>query len=350
MNPGAKVLVGFCLAGLILQPLPVRAQKTPEELHKETLAACAASGKNRPSFEMIKEKVAAACALLTKEGKAAFPKFKGKDSEFIFGGTYIWVNDLKGVMRLDPAIPMMEGMALMDVKDGHDKRPFFEINKVAKEKGAGWVDYWWPKPGELTQSRKISYVKLCKIDGEDMVVGAGVYDLPESQIEKLLLGQKTSNELAQETEAATVKTAVVKVSSTMVIAKVNEACALLEKEGKAAFPKFKGKNSKFIFAGTYIWIHDLKGVMRMYPIKGDLEGKDQLDWKDCQGKLIFVAFNKLAQEKGAGWVDYWWPKPGEKNPSHKVSYVKLCKIDGEDMVVGSGIYDLPDAEIDKLIR
>ena len=88
----------------------------------------------------------------------------------------------------------------------------------------------------------------------------------------------------------------------------------------------------------------------MHPIKADLEGKGQLDWKDSHGKLIFVEFNKMAQGKGAGWVDYWWPKPGEKNPSHKVSYVKLCKIDGEDMVVGSGIYDLPDAEIDKLIK
>ena len=206
MKPGAKVLVGFCLAGLVLQPMPGPAQKTPEELHKETLAACAASAKTRPSFEMIKEKVDKACDLLTKEGKAAFPKFKGKNSDFIFCGTYIWVHDLKGVMRMDPAIPQMEGMKLIDVKDGHDKRPFFEMNKVAKEKGAGWVDYWWPKPGAPTPSRKISYIKLCQVDGEDMVVGAGVYDLPDNQIDKLLLAQKTSMELAKETEAAVVKT------------------------------------------------------------------------------------------------------------------------------------------------
>ena len=350
MRPGAKVLVGFCLAGLVLQPMPGRTQKTPEELHKETLAACALSAKTRPSFEMIKEKVDKACNLLGKEGKAAFPKFKGKNSDFIFCGTYIWVHDLNGVMRMDPATPQMEGMKLIDVKDGHDKRPFFEMNKVAKEKGAGWVDYWWPKPGAPTPSRKVSYIKLCQVDGEDMVVGAGVYDLPDNQIDKLLLAQKTSMEVAKETEAAVVKTAITKATSDMVIEKVNTACALLEREGKAAFPKFKGQHSKFIFAGTYIWIHDLKGVMRMHPIKADLEGKDQLDWKDSHGKLIFVEFNKMAQGKGAGWVDYWWPKPGEKNPSHKVSYVKLCKIDGEDMVVGSGIYDLPDAEIDKLIK
>ncbi len=206
MHPGAKVLAGFFLAGLVLQPLGVRAQPTPEELHKETLAACAASGKTSASFTLIKQKVDQACSLLTHEGKAAFPKFKGKNSEFIFCGTYVWVHDLKGVMRLDPAIPLMEGMGLIDVKDGHDKRPFWEMNQIAKEKGAGWVDFWWPKPGEPTPSRKISYVKLCQVDGEDMVVGAGVYDLTDKQIDDFLQAQKTSPEPAKEPEAAAAKT------------------------------------------------------------------------------------------------------------------------------------------------
>jgi len=186
MRPGAKVLLGFCLAGIVLQPMPGQPQKTPEELRKETLEACAASAKNRPSIEMIKGKVDQACNLLEKGGKAAFPKFKGKNSDFIFCGTYIWVHDLKGVMRMNPAIPKMEGMNLIDVKDGHNKRPFSEMNRVAKEKGAGWVDYWWPKPGLTIPSRIISYIRLCKVDGEDMVVGCGIYDLPNAEIDKLI--------------------------------------------------------------------------------------------------------------------------------------------------------------------
>jgi cytochrome c len=202
MKPGAKVLVGLCLAGLILQPMPGWTQKTPEELYKETLAACAVSAKTRPSVEMIKEKVDKACDLLRKEGEAAFPKFKGTNSEFIFCGTYIWVHDLKGIMRLEPAIPMMEGVGLIDGKDEHNKRPFFEMNKVAKEKGAGWMDYWWPKPGESTPSRNLYYIKLCRVGGEDMVVGSGAYDLPDNQIDKFLQAQKKSNELAKETETA----------------------------------------------------------------------------------------------------------------------------------------------------
>jgi cytochrome c len=334
MKPSGRVLAALCFAGLILQPGLVRAQKSPEELQKETVEACAASSKNRPTFEIIKEKVNKACDLLEKEGKAAFPKFKGKDSEFIFCGTYIWVNDLKGAMRLHPSIPQMEGMGLIDSKDNHGKRLFVEFIKMAKEKKAGWVDYWWPKPGDPNPSRKISYVKLCKVDGEDMVVGSGVYDLPDEEIDKLLMAQETPKELAKETEKAAVKSETIRATSEIVVDKVNKACALLEKEGTAAFPKFKGKDSEFIFSGTYIWINDLKGVMRMHPAIPQMEGMDVINVKDNHGKKLFVEFNKMAKEKGAGWVDYWWPKPGEPNPSRKISYVKLCKAKGEDFVVG----------------
>ncbi|MGO8761712.1 MAG: cache domain-containing protein [Desulfobaccales bacterium] len=350
MRPISRLVAAFGLAIFILQPLWVQAQKSPEDLQKETVEACKATAKTKPTFATIQAMVDKACTLLEKEGTAAFPKFKGKDSEFIFCGTYIWINDLKGVMRMHPAIPQMEGMDVLNVKDNHGKKLFFEFNKMAKEKGAGWVDYWWPKPGEPSPSRKISYVKLCKAKGEDLVVGSGVYDLPDDQVDKLIMSQETPKELAKETESAIVKTNVVKATSDMVIQKVNQACELLEKEGKAAFPKFKGKKSEFIFAGTYIWINDLKGVMIMHPVMAQLEGKDQIGWQDSHGKLIFVEFNKVAKEKGSGWVDYWWPKPGEKKPSHKISFVKLCKIDGEDMVVGCGIYDLWDSEIAKLVQ
>ena len=346
----AKILASFCFLLFILQPVLVQAQKTSAELQKETEEACIASAKTKPTVEMIIEKVDKACGLLEKEGKAAFPKFKGKDSEFIFAGTYIWINDMKGVMRLDPMMPAMEGMGLVDVKDSKGKRLFFEFNKIAKEKGAGWVDYWWAKPGEKNPCRKISYIKKCKIDGEDMVVSCGIYDLPEEQINKLLLAQETKEELAKNTEAACVASDAIRPTDEMIINKVNKACELLTKEGKTAFSKFKGQNSEFIFSGTYIWINDMTGVMRMHPIQVNLEGQQLIGWKDNKGKPIFAEFIKTVKEKGSGWIDYMWPKPGEKYPSRKISYVKSCKIDGEEMVVGCGVYDMPDHLIDKLIK
>jgi cytochrome c len=164
-----------------------------------------------------------------------------------------------------------------------------------------------------------------------------------------VLAQQTREDLAKESEQACVASASVKPTPQMIIDKVNEAAALLEKEGKAAFPKFQGKDSKLIFAGTYIWVHDLSGIMLMHPIVYKLEGKSIIDLKDPNGKLFFTVMNEVAKTKGAGWVDYMWPKPGDKTPVLKVSYVKLVKVDGQDLVVGCGVYDMSPEDVQKVL-
>jgi cytochrome c len=166
----------------------------------------------------------------------------------------------------------------------------------------------------------------------------------------VVFAQNSPDELAKESEAYCASTASVKPTPQMIIDKVNAACELLKKEGKAAFPKFQGKDSEFIYAGTYIWIHDTQCVMRMHPMKYKMNGQSIVDFKDPNQKRFFVDMNKVAKEKGAGWVDYMWPKPGEKEPSQKVSYVKLVTVEGEEFVVGSGVYDLPEAEVKKLLQ
>ncbi|MFZ0928034.1 MAG: cache domain-containing protein [Syntrophobacteraceae bacterium] len=162
------------------------------------------------------------------------------------------------------------------------------------------------------------------------------------------LAEKTPEELAKESQEACVASASTKPTPQMVINKVEEAAALLQKEGKAAFPKFQGKDSEFIFAGTYIIITDLAGTMRMHPIMYKMVGKNVIDTKDSNGKLIQVAYNEVAKTKGAGWVDYMWPKPGEKTGSLKVTYVKLVKVEGDDLIVACGIWDVPPEEVQKL--
>ncbi|MFZ0943974.1 MAG: cache domain-containing protein [Syntrophobacteraceae bacterium] len=162
--------------------------------------------------------------------------------------------------------------------------------------------------------------------------------------------QQFPEELYQETEAACKASASTKASPKMIVDKVNEACALLGKEGKAAFPKFLGKGSPFIFAGTYISIHDMDDLVLLHPIKAKMNGQHLMDLKDPNGKLVYVSMDKVAKDKGAGWVDYMWPKPGEKTASHKVTYVKLCKVDGKEVVLACGANDMSEAEINELIK
>ncbi|MFN3075697.1 MAG: diguanylate cyclase [Alphaproteobacteria bacterium] len=86
----------------------------------------------------------------------------------------------------------------------------------------------------------------------------------------------------------------------------------------------------------YFWINDLQTKMVLHPIFPDLEGKDLTDFKDPNGKYLFRDFVELAQQRGGGFVRYLWPKPGNKLPVEKVSFVKLFEPWG--WVVGSGIY------------
>jgi cytochrome c len=166
------------------------------------------------------------------------------------------------------------------------------------------------------------------------------------------LAQKTQDEMAKESEEACAASASTKATPQMVMDKVEKAAALLQKEGKAAFPKFRGKDSEFIFAGTYIFINinDLSGFVLLHPLKYKLEGHNSVDLKDANGKLFFVAMHEVAKTKGAGWVDYMWPKPGEKTPTMKVTYVKRVKAEGEDLVLGCGIWDVPADEVAKLVK
>jgi methyl-accepting chemotaxis protein len=86
----------------------------------------------------------------------------------------------------------------------------------------------------------------------------------------------------------------------------------------------------------YFWINDLEPRMVMHPNMPQLEGQTLADYKDPKGKKLFVEFADVCRKDGAGFVNYMWPKPGEKQAVPKISYVKLTPEWG--WVIGSGIY------------
>src|SRR3990167_8031379 len=95
--------------------------------------------------------------------------------------------------------------------------------------------------------------------------------------------------------------------------------------------------NKARYQGTeYFWINDMTPRMVMHPIKPELDGQDLSENRDPKGQRLFVAFVDKVRSEGAGYVSYGWPKPGEKEPVPKVSYVKGFAPWG--WVVGSGVY------------
>jgi len=87
----------------------------------------------------------------------------------------------------------------------------------------------------------------------------------------------------------------------------------------------------------YFWINDMQPVMIMHPYVKKLDGTDISDFKDPNGKRLFVEMVKVVKAEGAGFVDYVWQKGDDAtNLLPKISYVKGFEPWG--WIIGSGIY------------
>jgi methyl-accepting chemotaxis protein len=201
-------------------------------------------------------------------------------------GDYLWINDMQPAMVMHPLKPEMNGKDISDFKDPNGKKLFVEMVSVCQKDGLGFVDYMWPKPGEDKPVAKLSYVRLFK--PWNWIIGTGVY--------LQMAEQRFKDEAKQQ------------ISSL----------------------RF-GPDSQ-----DYFFIIDTDAKIVMHPIKPELNGKDMSNFQDPKGKKLFAEMAKVSKEKGEGYVEYMWEKPGEKNPVRKISYVKLFKQ--WNWIVGTGIY------------
>ena len=125
----------------------------------------------------------------------------------------------------------------------------------------------------------------------------------------------------------------------------SEVMSLVEKgvvmavvEGEEAVLKAIGDpKGPFIEGDLYLFAGPLdKVTMSAHPYKPELVGKDMSTFRDNHGNFLFFEFVKTALEDGAGWIEYWWPKPGATKASLKMTYV--MKVPGKNMYIGGGYY------------
>ena len=119
--------------------------------------------------------VDAAVALIEKKGTAAFSIIRDKASQFVFLGTYIFVDTPEGVEVVNGGFPDIEGKNILNYKDYEGTYLTREIIDIALKKGSGWVDYLWPKPGEIKPSKKHTYVRKAVYGDSTFAVGCGSY-------------------------------------------------------------------------------------------------------------------------------------------------------------------------------
>ena len=117
--------------------------------------------------------------------------------------------------------------------------------------------------------------------------------------------------------------------------KVCEAAVkMMQADMTGALCEINKKDGQFVKGSVYVFAQR-GGVMIAHPFKPVLIGRDLSSLKDSTGKQFFKEFVKVAKDPGSGWVDYMWPKPNEKDPSAKTSYI--LKVD-DNYFVGAGYY------------
>jgi PAS domain S-box-containing protein len=87
----------------------------------------------------------------------------------------------------------------------------------------------------------------------------------------------------------------------------------------------------------YFWITDFQPRMIVHPFRDDLNGADLSDFKDSEGKALFVEIVQVVRAKGQGYVDYTWQwKDDSTRIVPKLSYVK--PFTPWNWIIGTGIY------------
>ena len=120
---------------------------------------------------------------------------------------------------------------------------------------------------------------------------------------------------------------------------VNKAALLVDNKGKAAFSDFRIKGSEWMYDQTYLFAYDTKLNVMLVAAFPQNEGKNQTGKTDSKGKMYHDEFVKVVESsKKSGWVNYWFPKPGQTEPSEKWSYVRAVTIDGTSGLIGAGFY------------
>ena len=200
---------------------------------------------------------------------------------------YFWLQDTNSNIIMHPIKPSLDGKNLSNFKDSDGKPVFKLFSETAKEKGEGFVDYKWPKPGVNKPVSKISYVKLFKPWG--WVIGSGIYlESIEKKLQKKAL--KTISAIRY------------------------------------------GKDKS-----GYIFINDSQGVCILHSTKPSLQGKNLYDLKDQKGNYFIRDLIKAADSSSdGGFFQYFWSKPGSDTPIAKLSFAK--KLKAWDWNIGTGMY------------
>ncbi|WP_321449134.1 cache domain-containing protein [uncultured Cohaesibacter sp.] len=106
------------------------------------------------------------------------------------GGDYFFILDTSGHMLMHPFNPDLIGADVTGTKDTNGVYTTRSFIQIAREQGAGALEYVWPKPGETEATPKMSYAEMFAPWGWIIVTGVYIDDVNtiyHHNVQKLLL-------------------------------------------------------------------------------------------------------------------------------------------------------------------
>lgn len=101
----------------------------------------------------------------------AFAAFADPNGEFRDRDLYVFCIDMAGVLLSQPIKPELVGRNMYNFNKYGDLL-FQDMIALARQSGAGWVDYRWPHPGTNEIRPKTSYIAM---NDDGFFCGVGAY-------------------------------------------------------------------------------------------------------------------------------------------------------------------------------
>jgi pimeloyl-ACP methyl ester carboxylesterase len=137
---------------------------------------------------------------------------------------------------------------------------------------------------------------------------------------------------------------------------VKEAVTTCKEDYNNAIKKFQQRPSSWNQGDTYVFVLDDSGIIRFHGANSDLIDMNlyEYDDKDENHKRPFIkrGLKAIKNNEGSGWMFYKWDVPDGKVPQWKASYLEEIEVNGEKLIVGSGVYNLTvnDQLIEALVQ
>jgi len=137
-----------------------------------------------------------------------------------------------------------------------------------------------------------------------------------------------------------------------VITKVWSAATFLQDKGVSGFASLNSKDGPWVWKDSYVFAFDCRlDRMVAHPMRPDLVGRPIMQITDNNGKYLFKELCTAGAQRGGGWVEYVWNRPGAGRVSRKLTYTLTADIAfSTGIQVAAGVYDdkLSLAELGKL--